>query len=364
MNSKHLILFSTLFWLLCTQASMLLADDESNARLAISRLKENRDYLSTDVSTLFELSSKNRLPKTLEQEAKVVLLQVLSISDGQRSTAFSKYRAAIALNVLGETSDELEKVILSGIRFRFPLRTGNYRDVTESNVIEIMQLRNLSQPMFDLLTDVALYAGDSQGACTLLQKLMARAKEKSEIKAWADLKKEEWIATAVQLIEHFHKTAHRLRTNGLKGNASRVGTAEAWLKDCNAMYETMKLWWPEREHRGPTLDVSDTETSAEESVYRKLLESNQIAVVEEGVRNLLKLPSLSLDSIQELDRVRSEVDIETDLKEAIKKKLREWLRPRLTALLYNDALEFKTPRREATHDSVTQCVRFMVNSQK
>lgn len=339
--SKMRLPKQVLFALLLALAVPTFAADRARIQMRLGEVES--DPSSSSVWDLHHMVTDGGIPDDLLPRLKRVLHAVVG---AKRARAHTRYRAALALDLLGETSEAIQAALLSGMRDAFPLRQGMYRNFDRSAAEYVRTVRNPSEAIVHLLIDLVRHGGDNRGCSVGLEILIEWGNRGEPIRGWIDAQNLRAIEGAVWTVQFWAGESRRHAGRARQGSGTRAANAREYLAAAERDYDTMKKWWPTLAHTAPVYEEVDAEAvpaaaepvalEAQERLYVLALAYDEIKLVEEAVRKLLELEEVTFSTLVALDGVRVNQAIDGALKERIRAFLRVRILPHLQRLLHEE----------------------------
>lgn len=358
------------------------------ATLAVSAFAPNdREKLLTALRTTelypghgpqYEVSAaitKGQLPPEWRArviDALYVTLRLPAAKFEQRSPARVRYRAALDLDLLEETGDEISSAILDGMISYFPLSQGYYRGVEPKHIEDIRRIRVRTGPIVDLLIELARHAGDRAGQ---IQAFLALGEwhGASPASRWINWHAADLLTASASCIEYWHDQWTRNEQRGTaRGAAARARAALQQEKEAERAYRQFLTFWPRTEHTKPDLRPKPSESdrlsfpSADvgpiEHIYSRALDDEEPSPVEQAVDILLGLPTLSFETLVKLDNVRTSGRVRGGTKAEIESRLRRELAAYsvdMTRFEEEDPARVASLSAMDTVDPLTKCLLFL-----
>lgn len=344
------------------------------------------------------------LPEDLRERVKAVFLTDLTLSPGRyriENYTGAKYRAALGLDFLGETSEAISLAILAGLRSQFPLRQGYYVDLAPDKVEDFARIRVRTQPIIARVVELARHAGDSKGRVAALETLESWH-ETSPSKEWIDAEDGRILQAAAWCIETWDSEWRKHKKKGdARGAAKRAATALELKKTSERLYRKFLEWWPRAEHNPPQLETEEGEIGATaatpsadadttsrpsvpferrpreslpppptvagplERIYGAALSDDDAETVEAAVDVLLGIPALTFETLVRLDNLRTGSLIGAEKKAEIGRRLRRELMAYLDDMrrfVQEDPARVVSLAAMESVDPVTACLLFITST--
>ncbi len=353
--------------LLLVYTSAASAVDRADLERWIAQIKETPNTVAILCRQVLSAIRQGNFPADLVDPARQALFGVTR--SGENGALDHGLSAALALDALGEQSEEVQMAILNAMRKAFPFRKGRYRDFGPQAAENISPIRHPSEAIVDQIVELSRYAGDNRGAAAALGILVVWRKKGEPRVGWIDARAARILEGAVWTVEFWAGEVRRLRQATSPGSAARADTAGEILDSAVRIYRLLKTWWPEVAHTAPKLGDLNVAPGApliaedvQEHRHVQGLASHRIRHVENSARALLKFARVTFATLIALDRVRNQSEIDPALKDQITVFLRVSIVPYLYRFLHEEPKRMIEIAGIRANDQTSACLIFLAAS--